>query len=84
MHCVQSLQLGEQDSAAACLGRFPGKTYKLSCAPDTDVVAQEGRRVENNEAVPAALHWEGQATRDTIQGVRVRNIRRLFQEQVAV
>ena len=57
---------------------------QFCCAPDADVVAQEGRRVQDHEAVPAALYGEGQAARDTVQGVGVRNIRRLLQKQVAV
>ena len=53
-------------------------------APDADIVAQEGRRVEDDKAVPAALDREGQAARDAVQRVWVRDIGRLLQEEVAV
>lgn len=72
---------------SAVLRSTEGRTpviEQVCCAPDTDVVAQEGRRVEDHEAVPAALYGEGQAARDTVQGVGVRNIRSLLQKQVAV
>ena len=52
--------------------------------PDTGVMAKEGPRIEDDHAIPAALNGEGQAARDAVQRIGVRNVGRLLLKQVAI